>query len=371
MRRIRVMMVAQAEAIRRSFLWPNTYRPPTDWVREQVELYESSGGTEGTTLRDTGLPVIVVTNRGNRTGAIRKTPLMRVKDGDNYVLVALPGRRPQEPGGGSTTCGPTATSRFRTRPRPIRCKSARVQDGDERARLWEIAAAAFPQLRRIPGSHVAQDSGIPGRACVACAGYARTSGLAQSNSLNQDRSYAVGYKIPRPLRGRARVGVNSQLRKSYQDFRDFRIFRIAAPNPGNPVSLGKDFAQAFRPFPKLPGNAAIPKLPGDAAIPKRPGDAVIPKLPGNAVIPKPPGNAVIPKRPRRCRHSKATRQCRHSEATRQCRHSEATRRCRHSEAARRCCHSERSEESHLRRRDPSLRATGGGLWPDAPRRGRA
>ena len=64
---------------------------PADWVREQVELYEGSGGAAGTTLRDTGLPCIIVTNRGNKTGAIRKTPLMRVKDGDNYVLVASKG----------------------------------------------------------------------------------------------------------------------------------------------------------------------------------------------------------------------------------------------------------------------------------------
>ena len=52
-----------------------------DWVREQVELYERANGAEGNTLRDTGLPVVIVTNIGNRTGAIRKTPLMRVKDG--------------------------------------------------------------------------------------------------------------------------------------------------------------------------------------------------------------------------------------------------------------------------------------------------
>ena len=51
---------------------------PSAWVAEQVELYESSGGTQGTTLRETGLPVIIVTNRGRKTGAIRKTPLMRV-----------------------------------------------------------------------------------------------------------------------------------------------------------------------------------------------------------------------------------------------------------------------------------------------------
>ena len=51
---------------------------PYGWVRDQVELYESSGGTEGTTLRDTGLPVIIVTHTGNKSGATRKTPLMRV-----------------------------------------------------------------------------------------------------------------------------------------------------------------------------------------------------------------------------------------------------------------------------------------------------
>ena len=70
---------------------------PRDWVREQVELYESSGGTRGTTLRDTGLPVILVTHTGNKTGAIRKTPLMRVKDGDSYVLVGSQGGAPKDP----------------------------------------------------------------------------------------------------------------------------------------------------------------------------------------------------------------------------------------------------------------------------------
>jgi F420H(2)-dependent quinone reductase len=60
---------------------------PRDWVREQVELYESSRGTKGTALRDTGLFVVIGTHRGNKTGAIRKTPLMRVKEGDNYILV--------------------------------------------------------------------------------------------------------------------------------------------------------------------------------------------------------------------------------------------------------------------------------------------
>ena len=61
---------------------------PAAWVADQVELYENSGGTQGTTLRETGLPVIIVTNRGWKTGAIRKTPLMKVVDGNNYILLA-------------------------------------------------------------------------------------------------------------------------------------------------------------------------------------------------------------------------------------------------------------------------------------------
>ena len=62
-----------------------------------MELYETSGGTEGTTLRDTGLPVIIVTHRGNKSGAIRKTPLMKVKDGARYVLVGAVGGAPENP----------------------------------------------------------------------------------------------------------------------------------------------------------------------------------------------------------------------------------------------------------------------------------
>ena len=74
------------------------YIPSTwGWVADQVELYEGSGGTEGLTLRDTGLPVIIVTNIGNKTGAIRKTPLMRVVDGNSYVLVGSKGGRPTNP----------------------------------------------------------------------------------------------------------------------------------------------------------------------------------------------------------------------------------------------------------------------------------
>ena len=127
------------------------YIPSTsDWVREQVELYEGSGGTEGTTLRDTGLPVIVVTNRGNQTGAIRKTPLMRVKDGNNYVLVGSRGGAPKNPvwvynlraDGNVTIQDETETYTMRVR---------EVTDDAERARLWELSVAAFPPYEEYQG----------------------------------------------------------------------------------------------------------------------------------------------------------------------------------------------------------------------------
>src|SRR2546421_404770 len=76
---------------------PGYIPSPREWVRDQVELYERSGGTDGTTLRDTGLPVIIVTHTGNKTGAVRKTPLMRVKDGANYILVGSMGGAPTNP----------------------------------------------------------------------------------------------------------------------------------------------------------------------------------------------------------------------------------------------------------------------------------
>ena len=96
---------------------------PTDCVREQVELYEGSGSMVGTTLRETGLSVIIVTNRGNWTGAVRKTPLMRVKDGDSYVLIGSRGAAGTP--SGCTTFGQTATCKSGKRPRYTRCASAR------------------------------------------------------------------------------------------------------------------------------------------------------------------------------------------------------------------------------------------------------
>jgi deazaflavin-dependent oxidoreductase (nitroreductase family) len=116
---------------------------PVAWVREQVELYERSGGTQGTTLRDTGLPVIIVTNAGNKTGAVRKTPLMRVADGENYVLVGSVGGAPKNPVWVyNLRANPEVQIRDKTEVQDMRVRE--VKDPAERARLWEIAVAAFP-----------------------------------------------------------------------------------------------------------------------------------------------------------------------------------------------------------------------------------
>jgi deazaflavin-dependent oxidoreductase (nitroreductase family) len=130
---------------------------PRDWVRDQVELYESSGGTAGTTLLDTGLPVIIVTHTGNKTGAIRKTPLMRVKDGNSYVLVGSKGGAPTNPVWvHNLRVNPDVEIRDETVVRPMRVRE--VEDEAERARLWKLAIAAYPPYaeyqertaRRIP-----------------------------------------------------------------------------------------------------------------------------------------------------------------------------------------------------------------------------
>ena len=116
---------------------------PSQWVADQVALYEGSGGTEGTTLRDTGLPVIIVTNRGWKTGAVRKTPLMRVADGRNYILVASQGGAPKHPYWyHNLKADPNVEIRDKTEVYTMRVRE--VVDAEERKRLWAIAVEAFP-----------------------------------------------------------------------------------------------------------------------------------------------------------------------------------------------------------------------------------
>ncbi len=123
------------------------YKPsPRKWVADQVELYEGSGGTAGLTLRDTGLPVIIVTNRGRKTGTIRKTPLMRVVDGDNYILVASQGGAPQHPQWyHNLKADPNVEIRDKTEVYAMRARE--VVDPIERERLWQIAVETFPNYQ--------------------------------------------------------------------------------------------------------------------------------------------------------------------------------------------------------------------------------
>ena len=120
------------------------YIPPTaDWVREQVELYESSGGTKGTTLKDTGLPCIIVTHVGNTTGAMRKTPLMRVKVGGSYVLIGSKGGSLEDPGW-VYNLRENRNVEIRDRTELLKMKVREVKGDQEREALWNAGAKAYP-----------------------------------------------------------------------------------------------------------------------------------------------------------------------------------------------------------------------------------
>jgi F420H(2)-dependent quinone reductase len=119
------------------------YEPSSQkWVRDQVELYESSGGAQGSTLRDTGLPVVIVTNRGARSGKVRKTPLMRVEHEGRYAAVASQGGAPQHPAWYENL---KAHPHVELQDGPDQQDmTARELEGEERAQWWDRAVAAFP-----------------------------------------------------------------------------------------------------------------------------------------------------------------------------------------------------------------------------------
>lgn len=134
------------------------YEPsPSRWVRDQVAEYEASGGERGNTLLDTGLPVIILTTRGNRTGSIRKTPLMRVEHAGEYALVASMGGAPTHPVWHHNLRADPGAVVVQDGPEPFDAV-AREVDGEERDVWWERAIAAFPPYaeyqeateRRIP-----------------------------------------------------------------------------------------------------------------------------------------------------------------------------------------------------------------------------
>ncbi|WP_171168181.1 nitroreductase family deazaflavin-dependent oxidoreductase [Streptomyces sp. I05A-00742] len=142
------------------------YEPsPEQWVRDQVEQYESSGGTEGTTLR--GMPVVVLTTRGAKSGKLRKSPLMRVEHEGRYAVVASVGGAPKHPVWYHNV---VADPRVELQDGPVRQDMrAREVTGEEKALWWERAVAAYPDyadyqtktdrmipvfvLERVPDGH--------------------------------------------------------------------------------------------------------------------------------------------------------------------------------------------------------------------------
>ena len=113
---------------------------PQKWVRDQVALYEGSGGREGTQMR--GMPVIVLTSRGARSGKIRKTPLMRVEHDGTYAVVASQGGAPKHP---TWYFNLVADSHVELQDREVRQDMvAREVFGEEKAQWWRRAVEAFP-----------------------------------------------------------------------------------------------------------------------------------------------------------------------------------------------------------------------------------
>jgi F420H(2)-dependent quinone reductase len=120
------------------------YEPsPEKWVRDQVEVYERTGGREANTLPGRTEPVVVFTTRGAKSGKIRKNPLMKVEHDGAYAMVASQGGAPKHP---------TWYHNLKAHPDQVTVQDgeevwdgyAREVSGEERAQWWERAVAAFP-----------------------------------------------------------------------------------------------------------------------------------------------------------------------------------------------------------------------------------
>jgi deazaflavin-dependent oxidoreductase (nitroreductase family) len=123
---------------------PGEYVPsPRQWVRDQIKAYEHSGGEQANTLRDTGLPVIIVTMRGNKTGTVRKIALMRVAHNGEYALVASMGGAPKHPVWYYNLQANPDEVTIQDGSEPFEAQVREV-GGDERAVWWDRAVAAYP-----------------------------------------------------------------------------------------------------------------------------------------------------------------------------------------------------------------------------------
>jgi len=120
------------------------YEPsPRGWVSKQIAEYEASGGARANTLLDTGLPVIIVTTRGNKSGKVRKTALMRVEHDGEYALVASVGGAPTHPVWYHNLVADPSAVIIQDGPEPFDA-TVRQLSGDEKATWWERAVAAYP-----------------------------------------------------------------------------------------------------------------------------------------------------------------------------------------------------------------------------------
>lgn len=120
------------------------YEPsPSEWVRDQVAEYESSGGQRANTLLDTGRPIVIFTTRGNKSGKIRKTPVMRVEHDGEYALVASMGGAPQNPVWYYNLIAYPDDVLLQDGPEPFSVVVREVK-GDDREVWWERAVDAYP-----------------------------------------------------------------------------------------------------------------------------------------------------------------------------------------------------------------------------------
>ena len=113
------------------------------WVRDQVERYEATGGREANTLRDTGLPVVIFTTRGAKSGKIRKFPLMRVEHGGAYALVGSDGGAQRHPGWVHNVRADPNELMVQDGPEPFDA-TVRELAGEERELWWQRAVEAYP-----------------------------------------------------------------------------------------------------------------------------------------------------------------------------------------------------------------------------------
>ena len=115
---------------------------PAEWVRDQVEAYERSGGREANTLLDTGIPVVIVTMRGKTSGKIRKIALMRVEHDGEYAVVASKGGAPEHPLWYHNLLANPDEVTVQDGPEPFPV-TVREVTGDERATWWDRAVEVY------------------------------------------------------------------------------------------------------------------------------------------------------------------------------------------------------------------------------------